>query len=70
MLKDNLPNVPTAQIGYYAGVVESVFAFVQFLTGKNRSSSVTFGLFVSHLHVQADVISPIVVPGLLSFLVG
>ncbi|CEH13446.1 mfs general substrate transporter [Ceraceosorus bombacis] len=33
MLHDNLPDVPKDQIGYYAGLVESLFAVVQFLTG-------------------------------------
>lgn len=33
MLRANLPaSVPDSQLGYYAGVVESAFAFVQFLT--------------------------------------
>ncbi|PWN39921.1 MFS general substrate transporter [Ceraceosorus guamensis] len=33
MLHDNLPDVPKDEIGYYAGLVESLFAVVQFLTG-------------------------------------
>ena len=33
MLRANLPStVPSSQLGYYAGIVESAFAFVQFLT--------------------------------------
>lgn len=31
-LHRNLPDIPKTELGYYAGVVESVFAFVQFLT--------------------------------------
>ncbi|SJX63801.1 uncharacterized protein SRS1_14547 [Sporisorium reilianum f. sp. reilianum] len=33
MLRANLPpSIPDSQLGYYAGIVESTFAFVQFLT--------------------------------------
>ncbi|KAN0059949.1 hypothetical protein ACQY0O_007922 [Thecaphora frezii] len=32
MLHENLPSVPEEQLGYYAGLVESTFGFIQFLT--------------------------------------
>lgn len=32
MLRENMPNVPRSQIGYWAGLIESVFAIVQFAT--------------------------------------
>lgn len=32
MLRENMPNVPRSQIGYWAGLIESVFAVVQFAT--------------------------------------
>ena len=32
MLAENLPHVPASQLGYYAGIVESVYALVQFTT--------------------------------------
>jgi MFS family permease len=32
MLRENMPDVPRSQIGYWAGLIESVFAIVQFAT--------------------------------------
>ncbi|SPO27706.1 uncharacterized protein UTRI_04258_B [Ustilago trichophora] len=63
MLRRNLPpSVPTSQIGYYAGLVESCFAFVQFLTiffwarlsdRIGRKPVLLIGLFGSFLSVNA-----------------
>lgn len=63
MLRSNLPDsVPSSQLGYYAGLVESAFAFVQFLTiffwarlsdRIGRKPVLLIGLFGSFLSVNA-----------------
>ncbi|TKY84624.1 hypothetical protein EX895_006526 [Sporisorium graminicola] len=63
MLRANLPpSVPSSQLGYYAGIVESTFAFVQFLTifwwarlsdRIGRKPVLLIGLFGSFLSVNA-----------------
>ena len=63
MLRRNLPaSVPDSQLGYYAGLVESSFAFVQFLTiffwarlsdRIGRKPVLLIGLFGSFLSVNA-----------------
>ncbi|GAC93738.1 potential transmembrane protein [Pseudozyma hubeiensis SY62] len=63
MLRANLPpSVPDSQLGYYAGLVESAFAFVQFLTifwwarlsdRVGRKPILLIGLFGSFLSVNA-----------------
>lgn len=63
MLRSNLPaSIPDSQLGYYAGIVESSFAFVQFLTiffwarlsdRIGRKPVLLIGLFGSFLSVNA-----------------
>ncbi|SNX86022.1 uncharacterized protein MEPE_04731 [Melanopsichium pennsylvanicum] len=63
MLRHNLdPSIPSSQLGYYAGLVESSFAFVQFLTiffwarlsdRIGRKPVLLIGLFGSFLSVNA-----------------
>ncbi|EST09569.1 Major facilitator superfamily [Kalmanozyma brasiliensis GHG001] len=63
MLRANLPSsVPSSRLGYYAGLVESAFAFVQFLTiffwarlsdRIGRKPVLLIGLFGSFLSVNA-----------------
>lgn len=61
MLHENLPDVPINQLGYYAGLVESTFAFVQFMTiffwGRlsdriGRKPVLLFGLLGTFLSVN------------------
>lgn len=61
MLHENLPEVPIDQLGYYAGLVESTFALVQFMTiffwGRlsdriGRKPVLLFGLLGTFLSVN------------------
>lgn len=61
MLHENLPDVPIDQLGYYAGLVESTFALVQFMTiffwGRlsdriGRKPVLLFGLLGTFLSVN------------------
>ncbi|CDR98554.1 hypothetical protein, partial [Sporisorium scitamineum] len=63
MLRANLPStIPSSQLGYYAGIVESTFSLVTFFTifwwarlsdRIGRKPVLLFGLFGSFLSVNA-----------------